>query len=365
MHARLPRPARHAGTAATFRIFLAAALLAALPAWSAAARPGLGFLQFSVQDLEGEFIPIGEVEFCLDDADGCLYADIDRGFPGHFNINSQDLLPDRDYTVMIYTMDVRVIYEIRGWRFVPEDYDRGWDKVLNCEKFLVYPQFRGDPQGRMEFRIDVTLNPVWEERAGAAFTIEEPDPLKFPDVLFTAQIVGQLGDRFGEDPEAGVIGASAGWQLGLTWRHGYPERHVWDEGWVTSRELTLSYGQNRYETASIMAPGRTGDVTFHRLEVSYGLSRMSQSQVLHYGVAAVLSLGGIYDGHDVLKYLDRTYHLRGVGVRGHFRKMFLSGGGLEVGAVLEAGAVYYPADTDQHDFWSGLAPTASLGLVVF
>ena len=45
--------------------------------------------------------------------------------------------------------------------------------------------------------------------------------------------------------------------------------------------------------------------------------------------------------------------------------MILSGGGLDVGAILEVGAIYYPADVEDDDFWFGLAPTISLGVVVF
>ena len=61
---------------------LATARLHSSSSPAAARTSGLGFIQFSVQDLDGEFIPIGEVEFCLNgDDDSCFYADIDRGFP--------------------------------------------------------------------------------------------------------------------------------------------------------------------------------------------------------------------------------------------------------------------------------------------
>lgn len=371
MRPRFRQPRKTLRLLASLKICLMAAILAAsLPPASDAADRSPGFIQFSVQDLESNFIPIGEVEFCLNDegdTDACIYADIEHGFPGHFYLSAEDLVPERTYTVMIYTMDVQVIYEIRDWVYVPEDYDRGWDKVLNCEKFLIFPQFHGDPAGRLTFKLDTTLNPEWEERAGEGFVIEEADPLKFPDVIVAVQPNSMLGGQFKSDTNAagGVISVSTGWQISGTWRHGYPQRHRWDEGWVTCRELTVTYAQNRYETKSIMAPGRIGDVTFHRLNLAYGLSRMNQSQINHYGIAALLSVGGIYDGDGKLTYLDRTYGLFGAGVQAHYRKMFLSGGGLEVGAVVEASAVYYPADADSDDFWFGLAPAVSLGVVVF
>lgn len=369
-----PRPHQPRATARLIeklKICLSVAILAVgIPYGSLAAPTDPGFIQFSVQDREDSFIPIGEVEFCLNSAgntDACLYADIEQGFPGHFALDAEDLIPGATYTVMIYTMDVQVIYEIRDWVYVAEDYDRGWDKLLNCDKFLVYPQFHGDPDGRLSFEIATTLNPVWEERAGEGFVIAEADPLKFPDVIISAQITNMLGDRFKSDTDAagGVLSVSAGWQLTGIWRHGYPQRHRWDEGWVNCRELSVTYAQNRYETQSIMAPGRVGDVTFHRVNLAYGVARMNQAQINHYGIAAVLSVGGIFDGGDKLTYLERKYSLFGAGLQAHYRKMFLSGGGLEVGGVLEAGAVYYPADTHDDDFWFGLAPTISLGVVVF
>jgi len=367
MHPSRPPARRSARPAGQLKIFLLAVILAAVWPVSAQAdsRP-TGFIKFSVQDLEDNFIPIGEVEFCLNGG-GCIYADIDRGFPGQFYIRSKDLVPDGIYTVMIYTMNVQVIYEIRDWVYVAADYDPGWDKVLNCEKFLVFPQFHGDPQGRLSFRVDTTLNPVWEERAGEGLVIEEADPLRFPDFIFTSQVTNLLGDKFTSDTNAagGVISVSPGWQVSGIWRHGYPRRHAWDQGWVTCRELSLTYAQNRYETMEVMTPGRVSDVTFHRLNLAYGLSRMSQSQINHYGVAAVLSVGGIYDGSEKLQYLGREYGLFGYGVQAHFRRMVISGGGLEVGVTVEAGAIYYPDDADDDDFWFGAAPHISLGVVVF
>jgi len=348
-------------------VLLIVAVFAALMSSLAQARElAPGFVQFSVQDATDNFITLGEVEFCLNGG-GCLYADIDEAFPGHFYLDTAKLVPDRPYTVMIYNMDVQVIYEVRDWVFHPEDYDQGWDKVLDCEKFLVYPQFHGTRDKRLDFRVDLTLNPVWEERAGAGLVIGEADPHKFPATLFTTQLNSMLGGRFNTDANAagGVINVSPGWQFSGTWRHHYPHRFAWDQGWLTVRELTVSYTQNRYETKSVMAPGRVSDVTFHRVNIAYGLARMNQSQVNHYGLAAVLSLGGIYDGRQKLSYRGRQYSLWGVGLQARYLKMFASGGGLDVGAVLEGSAVYYPVDARADDFWFGWAAAVSLGVVVF
>ncbi len=332
-----------------------------------AADRGHRFVQFSVQDQADNFIPIGEVEFCLNGGGGCLYADIDKGFPGHFALNTSRLVPNQPYTVMIYNMDVQVIYELRDWVYTPDDYDRGWDKVLNCEKFLVFPQFRGGADQSLDFRIDLTLNPVWEERAGAGLVIEEADPHQFPRLLYTTQLNTMLSAHFKADVNGagGVISTSPGWQISGTWRYGYPSRFSRDQGWVTVREAIVTYAQNRYETLEVMAPGRVSDVTYHRLNLAWGLSRMNQAQINHYGIAAVLSLGGIYDGRHKLRYRGRSYGLYGVGAQARYLKMFASGGGLEVGAVAEASAIYYPASADPDDFWFGWASAVSIGVVVF
>ena len=362
-------PARDpAQLAGQLKIFLLVAIIASM--WSFSVQAGVQrpeFIKFSVQDLKDEFIPIGEVEFCLNGDGGCVYADIDRGFPGQFYLKSKDLVPDSTYTVMIYTMNVQVIYEIRDWVYLPDDYDPGWDKVLDCEKFLVFAQFHGDPRGRLTFKVDTTLNPVWEERAGEGLVIKEADPLKFPDFIFTAQANGMLGGKFKSDTNAagGVISVSPGWQVTGIWRHAYPQRFAWEEGWISCRELSVTYAQNRYETAELMTPGRVSDVLFHRVNLAYGLSRMNQSEITHYGVAAVLSVGGIYDGSQKLQYLERQYGLFGFGAQVHYRRMMVSGGGLEVGVTAEAAAIYYPADATDDDFWFGLSPQVSLGVVVF
>lgn len=358
---------RTAQLAGRLKIFLLVAIIAALgllPVQAAERAPG--FIQFSVQNSASEFIPIGEVEFCVNGGK-CIYADIERGFPGHFYLSASDLDEDATYTVMIYTMDVQVIYEVRDWQYVFEDYNRGWDKALNCEKFLIYPQFHGDPQKGLSFKVDATLNPEWEERAGTQFEIEEANPLQFPQFILAAQVNSMLGGNFKSDTNVagGVISVSPGWQVSGTWRHGYPARYSWEEGWVTCRDLKVTYAQNRYETMEVVTPGRVSDVTFHRVNVAYGLTRMSQSQINHYGAAAVLSVGGIYDGSQALTYLDREYDLLGGGLQAHYQKMFLSSGGLEVGGIIEASAIYYPSKDGDDDFWFGLAPSLSLGVVVF
>jgi hypothetical protein len=100
------------------------------------------FLRFSVQDPGGNFFPHGEVEFCLQGG-GCLYADIDRGYPGQFRVPAAKLVPNGLYQVIVYDPDVDVVYEVRDWRYVPEDHDPGYDILLGVDKFLVFAQFRG------------------------------------------------------------------------------------------------------------------------------------------------------------------------------------------------------------------------------
>jgi len=90
------------------------------------------FLRLSVQDPDGNFFPHGEVELCLHGG-GCLYADIDRGYPGQFIVPTSKLTPGGLYQVLVYDPDVDVVYEMRDWRYVPADHDPSYDILLGVE----------------------------------------------------------------------------------------------------------------------------------------------------------------------------------------------------------------------------------------
>ncbi len=325
------------------------------------------FLKFSVQDPDGNFFPKGEMEFCLPDG-RCLYADIDQGFPGHFIMPSRKLVAGQTYTVMVYDPDVDVIYETRDWVYTPEDYDPGFDRLLDVEKFLVFPQFRGDEHGGLQFKVTYTLNPEWEARAGLKMAADHPDSIPhYPSVLTTVSVPVMFGSKFRSDPEAagGVLSVSPGIALDLSWRWDYPRRMYLTGDWIPFREFTVSYAGNRYETAEIVTPGRTSDVTFHRVAVSYGIGRMSPAETNQWSLAAAVGLGVVMDGPETLAFRDRTYRMFGGGLRARYIRELLAGDGMRAGVVVQGDVMYYPADTGDDDFWHGLATSAALGLVIY
>lgn len=343
----------------------ALALALALPAWARAGAPPV--LDFSVQDPDGNFFPKGEVEFCLPDG-RCLYADIDPGFPGHFSLHSADLVPGGVYTVMVYDPDVDVIYEKWDWLYRPADYDPGFDMLLRVNKFLVYPQFRGASGGRLLFEITTTLNPVWEERAGIKMAEDRPDSVPdYPRFLTGLLVPSMLGARFRSDPEAagGVLSVSPGYGLDLSWRQGYPRGIAASEDWVPFRELTFAYAGNRYETDEVITPGRTSDVTFHRLTVAYGIGRMSPSMHSHWSVGGAVGLGAVMDGDETLQFLGRTYRMFGFGGRGRVIQEVFGGERVRMGLSAQIDVMYYPAGTDGNDFWHGLAPALAVGVAFY
>jgi len=354
----------------TATVWLMAGLLSAVLAAGARAAQRDGppaLLTFSVQDADGNFFPRGEVEFCLSDG-RCIYADVDLGYPGHFVLPSKELRPGVTYTVMVYSPDVDVIYETRDWQYVPADYDPGFDRLLDVEKFQVFARFRGTADGGLDFHITNTLNPEWERRAGLELATDDPDSVPhFPSTLSGFGVPMMLGERFRSDPEAagGVLSVSPGFALDLSWRWGYPRRLYRTEKWVPFRELTFSYAANRYETAEIVTPGRTSDVTFHRLGVAYGIGRMSPAEHNQWTVSAAVGLGAVLDGSETLQFRGRTYRMFGAGLRARFIREIFGGGEIHTGLTLQGELMYYPADTGDDDFWHGLAPSAALGVVFY
>lgn len=324
------------------------------------------YLQFMVQDQDGHFFPMGEVELCTPDGN-CQYADIKPDFPGHFFFPSARLQPGVAYTVRIYDLNVAVLYEMRNWVYAPRDYDPSFDRLVDEDKFLVYPRFQGQPDGGLTFQLDTTLNPEWLKKKNLPrFT--GPDSLPdFPRLVAGFQIPVMLGGKFRTDLNAlgGVDDVRPGMGLFGAYRFGYPRHLPPRDGWVFFQELLFSYQQNRYETWEVITPGRRSDVTFHRVKISYGLGRMNASFSSHWSVGLTAAAGGIYDGSQILKYLGRTYRRTGVGLRATGLQKFFQVGRVDVGLSAQLELMYYFADNGPDDFWFGTAPSASLGLVVY
>jgi len=342
-------------------------LLLILAPYSARARDHLPrFIQFTVQDADGNFFPIGEVEFCTPDGD-CLYADIDRDFPGNFYLPTKPLVPGQAYEVRIYDRNVSVHYELRDWTFRPQDFDPVYDPYVEAEKFLIYARFRGQEDGGLVYRLDTTLNPDWVERKEMP-RYTGPDSLPdYPELLATVGMPLMLGGKFGTDGEAlgGVDDVHPGLSLSGTWRFHYPRREPERDHWVRFREWGLTYAQNRYEVRQIMAPGRGSDLTFHRLKIHLGLGRMSQSYATQWSAGAQVAVGGVYDGPQLLRYLGQKYNRVGAGAYIHIQRRLFEVGRVDLALSVRTETLYYFADQRPDDFWFGLAPSVSIGLVVF
>lgn len=324
------------------------------------------YIQFTVQDKDGNFFPIGEAEFCTPDGD-CLYADIEWGFPGHFYLPSENLVAGQAYDVRIYDRSVAVHYEMRDWTFRPQDFDPLYDPHVEAEKFLIYPRFHGQADGGLVYRLDTTLNPEWAARKHMP-RYTGPDTLPdYPRLLAAVRMPLMLGSKFGTDLSAlgGVEDVRPGIALAGTWRFRYPRQPPERDDWIRFREWGLTYAQNRYEVWEVVAPGRRSDVTFHRLKVHYGFGGLSQSYATQLSAGAQFAVGGIYDGTDLLTYEGRRYLRAGVGAYIDYIRRLFEVGRVDVALSVRPEIFYYLADNGPDDFWFGLAPSVSVGLVVF
>jgi hypothetical protein len=324
------------------------------------------FIQYTVQDSDGNFFPIGEVEFCTPEGE-CFYADIEKDFPGNFILPSARLEPGVAYSVLIYDLNVSVHFEMHNWVYTPRDYDPAYDRFVEVDKFLIYPRFHGQQDGGMTFRLDTTLNPEWALRNNLP-KYTGPDSLPdFPKLVAGFQVPIMLGGKFKTDEAAigGVDDVRPGLGLFGTLRFGYPDHLPPRDHWVFFQEVTLAYQQNRYETWEIITPGRSSDVTFHRVKLTYGVGQMSQSYASHWSVGVTAAIGGVFDGSQMLTYLDQTYRRPGFGCKASWLQRAFQVGRVDVGVSAQLELMYYFADNGPDDYWFGVAPSASIGLVVF
>lgn len=325
------------------------------------------FLRLSVQDPDGNFFPHGEVELCLHGG-GCLYADIDRGYPGQFIVPTEKLMPDGLYQVLVYDPDVDVVYEMRDWRYVAKDHDPGYDILLGVEKFIVFARFRGQPGGGLTFEIANTLNPEWEARAGLALAAAGPDSAPdFPRLAGRLTAPFLFGSHFRDAPAAagGVLSVDVGLGLAMAWRSHYPKRLITSERWLPFHEVTLAWDGNLYTTAEVLTPGRASDVTFHRLTVAYGVGRLSPAGDTQLSLSLVAGAGAVLDGTEVLRYLGREYKMFGLGARLVCIREVAAGRGVRFGLCGIVEALRWWAQPVGTDHWHGLAPSLALGVAIF
>ncbi len=324
------------------------------------------FLRFSIQDPDGKFFPNGEVELCRHGG-GCVYADIDRGYPGQFIVPGDKLVPDALYQILVYDNDVDVVYEMRDWRYVAADFDPGYDILLGVDKFKVYARFRGQPGGGLTFEIANTLNPEWEERAGRLRTMAADSLVLVPRLVGRAVVPVMLGSHFKDDPAAagGVNSVDPGLGVALAWRSHYPHRIDTSERWLPFSEFTLGWDGNRYETDQVLTPGRSSDVFFHRLTVGYGVGRLSPNGDTQVSLSVVAGAGAVLDGTELLRYRGREYRMFGAGVRLTAIREVASGSGVRLGLCGVVEVLRWWAQPVETDHWYGLAPSAALGVAFY
>ena len=346
-------------------IFLLAAIFAVSPTLAREKLPQL--IQFSIQDENGNFFHEGEIEFCTPEGE-CLFADIHPGFPGHFFLPSADLQPDVPYTVFVYDKEVKVLFEMRGWTFIPADYDPAYSAYWEMNQFLIFPHFTAHADRRLTFHLETTLNPEWQVVTGLGYGDQDYDNLPdWPTFLARVEMPFLFGGNFqtSGDAAGGIISLRQSYGLGAVWRSKYPRVVPHRDRGVWFREFGVAYNQTRYETEGVYYPGRDSDVKFHRLLLTYGIGRMDQGMQNHWGLSGVLGVGGIYDGTRLVRYLSRDFQMVGVGVQATFQHELFETRRLRVGLSVKARWLYYPSDGDENDHWYGSAPSAAVGLVFY
>jgi hypothetical protein len=233
------------------------ALMAVFAHFPAQAREKLPkLLQFSIQDENGNFFHQGEIEFCTADGE-CLFADINPGFPGHFLLPTEDLKPGVPYTVFVYDTDVNVLFEMRGWTFIPEDYDAGYSPYWELDQFLVFPNFKAHADRRLTFHLETTLNPEWKVVSGLGYANEDLNNLPdWPTFLLGLEVPTIFGGNFAADDEAsgGVPERHLGLGLSGVWRSKYPRVIPHRDRRVIYRQFGVAYHQTRYVTSGVYFP---------------------------------------------------------------------------------------------------------------
>jgi len=251
------------------------------------------------------------------------------------------------------------------WQFKTEDYDQQYDARQNVNKFLLKPSFWNTGKSHlfekqktaMEFYPKKIRNPWWYD----------PLVLSIPKYFFAAQVCFLFGDNWTTNEKAlgGVVDNSSGFHFLGSYRFGFPKNSRAGSSVIYFREISLSYDFNRYDINQAYEPGITADVHFHRITASYSFGRMSISLKNHYCLGPALSVGGIYDGATPLEYMDRSYGLVGIGAQGKLIHRVVQTGKRNLGLHAQLELMYYPADRGENDFWYGLAPGVSLGVVIY
>jgi len=284
---------------------------------------------------------------------------------GTFNFSAADFDLQEIYRVSYEDSTGQIVCILDGWQFKPEDYDQEFDATQNVNKFNLKPVFWDTGKIHLseknktilEFNAKRVRNPWWYESV----------TISLPKYLIAAQVCFMFGSNWTTNGDAlgGVIGNFPGLHFVGAYRFGYPENARVGGAVISYREFSLAYAFNRYEIKQAYDPGNTADVQFHRITAAYNFGRISFDLKKHYSFGPALSVGGIYDGSTPLEYLDRSYGLFGFGAQGKFIHQVVQMGGLDLGFQAQLELMFYPADRGENDFWYGLAPSLSLGVIFY
>ncbi len=284
---------------------------------------------------------------------------------GTISFSPSDFDLQEIYRVAFENLDEEIVYLSDGWKFKPEDYSLEFDAKQQVNKFSIAPQFRDSGQSHqsekdktiMEYSSNKTPNSAWVE----------PTTISVPKYLFAIQVPFLFGSNWTTSDEAllGVPESSLGWQFVGSYRYGFPEDPGSGGESISFRELSLAYAFNKYTVQQFLDPNDTADVSFLRVTAAYSFGKMSSNLKTHYTYGLALSYGGIFDGSSTLEYLGRTYNLFGAGAQGKFNYQILQTGGVDMGLQGQLELMYYPADSSENDFWYGLSPSFSLGVIFY
>ena len=92
---------------------------------------------------------------------------------------------------------------------------------------------------------------------------------------------------------------------------------------------------------------------------------MSSDLKRHFAGGPAVSWGGIYDGSTPLEYMDRSFGMIGFGAQGKVIRRVAHAMGKDWGLHAQLELMYYAADRGENDFWYGLAPSLSMGVIIY
>jgi len=346
--------------------FLAAVLLLSLTPCdgTAAGTPAPQATKIRVMSSDDMPITGGEVEF-YKSGDFVMRLTIDAD--GYVELDHGKLEAGTIYTISILDADYNEIYVTNSWRYDPAKFDPEKDAELPYNKYIVDPILQGLVGKNLRMDANKELNPKWEEakREREKGKIKEEVTVGLfgpPKVLVAVSFPFTFGN-FGanEDALAGIPESSPLFGLTFSYRHGFPQEADVSKR-LNYREVSVCYSGNRYVTDQVLKPGEQSDVTFHRFSLSYGMGTLKGRH--DASAALAVAYGGIYDGGNVLEYLDRTYSLFGFGLHVRYILKLVDSGSVDFGLMGQGEFMYYPADSQENDHWYGLAPTLAVGVVM-